>query len=141
MDYDNKQPFYLTYPMPDDMRWNDVDEKDADYLKRMYPSTVREIQKMIEDECDKLEYEGSVMFDEYPDTLTIRSIANKVYSSFNEDELKGAVSASQFIPGYGVSYPYPHRRGVNWLNDLVQILLINEMFKRRCRYRGCYGWW
>ena len=42
-------------------------ERDLEYFKQLYPSTVRYIQNEVDNECDKLEYDGSVMFDEYPD--------------------------------------------------------------------------
>ena len=28
----------------------------------------------------------------------------------------------------------------NWLSDLIQTLLVDEMFRRRCRRRNCQKW-
>ncbi|MDE5873164.1 MAG: hypothetical protein K2H07_04555, partial [Lachnospiraceae bacterium] len=36
-------------------------EADREYLMQMYPAKARLIMVMVEDECDKLEFEGSPM--------------------------------------------------------------------------------
>ena len=54
-------------------------ERDMEQLKRLYPQEVRTIQELVEEECDKMEYEGSMMFDEYPDRLMMRQICDRVY--------------------------------------------------------------
>lgn len=38
-----------------------------DYVKEMYPKAFAKIQSTIEEECDKMDYVGSPMYDEYPD--------------------------------------------------------------------------
>lgn len=128
----DKQPFYMTYPMIDYLNLNDRDEKDTDYLKRLYPKTMREIQKYVEDECDKMEYDGSVMFDEYPDKIMLRKIAKNIYEMVNYLEKENQVEANQF------GYRYYGRN--NWLNDIIEVLLLNEIYRRRCRYRNCRRW-
>ena len=35
--------------------------------------------------------------------------------------------------------PYPPRP-VNWFHDLIQVLLQDEMYHRRCRNRNCRRW-
>lgn len=42
-------------------------EKDLDRMRELYPNEVKKIQKYVDEECDRMEYEGSLMFDEYPD--------------------------------------------------------------------------
>lgn len=36
--------------------------------------------------------------------------------------------------------PQPRPRQVNWFGDLVQVLLQDEMYHRRCRRRNCRNW-
>lgn len=55
--------------------------RDLEKLKGMYPKEVRSIQEMVEDECDKMEYEGSLMFDEYPDRLMVNRIVKRIYDA------------------------------------------------------------
>lgn len=39
---------------------------------------IRKVQELVEEECDKMEYEGSLMFDEYPDRLMLRQICKRI---------------------------------------------------------------
>ena len=38
-----------------------------------------------------------------------------------------------------MNYRRPSRN--NWLEDMIAIMLVNEMHRRRCRYRNCRGWY
>lgn len=164
-----KMPFYMTYPMQnvflDEMEY----ERDMERMKRMYPQEVRAIQECVEDECDKMEYEGSMMFDEHPDRLTLRQICSRICQKVAEpvdfeaeqyedgsmemEELKMVRSgrpshgASGHSP-YGASGrpPYGSHQGARhrWdsgLQNLVEVMLYNEMYQRRCRHRRCRRWW
>ena len=55
-------------------------ERDREYLMQMYPARARMIMVLVEDECDRLEYEGSPMFAMFPDKETLRRIADKIYN-------------------------------------------------------------
>ncbi len=90
-------------------------EDDMLYLKRLYPKIGLEIAEFVEDACDKMEYEGSLMFDEYPDRLSIMKLVNDIYDKVKYHDEKS---------------PY--------LKCMVQILLCDEMHHRRSRYhRKC----
>ena len=68
---EEKLPYYMAYPMPllyDDERQN---QRDYEYMKSVYPGTAKRLIPYIEEECDRLEYTGSVMYDEYPDRLQL----------------------------------------------------------------------
>ncbi|MFA9464751.1 MAG: hypothetical protein ACERKN_10735 [Velocimicrobium sp.] len=54
-------------------------DRDVDYIKGIYPQTVRKLLKEIEVECDKLEYDGSVMFDQIPDTVSLGKLVDTIY--------------------------------------------------------------
>ena len=64
---ENKLPFYMTYPVP--MLYDDDRNarRDYDYMKSIYPDTAKRVLPHIEEECDRMEYDGSMMYDEYPD--------------------------------------------------------------------------
>ena len=40
---------------------------ESEYLKGMYPLSVKRCQCLVEEACDRLDYSGSPMYDEYPD--------------------------------------------------------------------------
>ena len=63
-------------------------EEDREYLMEMYPARAKLIMVMIEDACDRLEYEGSPMFAPYPDKETILGISRGIYKkvSYNDED-------------------------------------------------------
>lgn len=118
-------------------------ERDLENLKQLYPSVWRVLQGEIMEECDRLEYEGSCMFDEYPDRITIDRIIDRIYSRVRDNEQfrnydtsnstnANAVSANQVIYN-----PCPR---CNWAEDFVRIMFLNEMHNRRRRYRNRRRW-
>ncbi|OYP54836.1 hypothetical protein CG709_01605 [Lachnotalea glycerini] len=93
MDYRNYMPFgYGQIPFYSGFRYSldssqeMIMEKDKEYMKSLYPVKAKEIQALVEDECDKLEYEGSIMFDEYPDKIGLRKIGMDVYNKISKNE-------------------------------------------------------
>ncbi len=67
-------------------------EADLEKVKNCYPSQVATIRYMVEDTCDRLEYEGSPMFAELPDSETVHQLAREIYSNITDDD------DSQMIP-------------------------------------------
>lgn len=176
-----KMPFYMTYPMQNVFLEEAEYERDMERMKRMYPQEVRSIQEYVEEECDKLEYEGSMMFDEYPDRLMLRRICSNIYQkvtgpvdyeaeqyeSMEAEELRmvrpgrppqgppfgpppfgpppgpgGPGGRPPFGPPPGPPGPPPRPpRPDNGLQNLIEVLLYNEMYQRRCRHKRCRRWW
>ena len=56
-------------------------DEDYEYLKYMYPKITRDILTLIDEECDKMEYDGSLMFDETPDRLMLHQIMDRIYDA------------------------------------------------------------
>ena len=94
-------------------------EKDYDYMRRLMPDNFYKLFDLIEDICDRLEYNGSFLFDECPDKTTIQNLTDKIYSQIEDNDKK------TFIPD--ASNPF-------LLKNFIQSLLLNEIFLRRCRY-------
>jgi hypothetical protein len=132
-------------------------DQDMSYLKQLYPSVARQIQKEIDEECDKLEYDGSCMFDTYPDKVHLSMIVNRIYEkvkkleqdtqTLSAENLRmrrppykpdtcpyGQCPPSRVKPGYDL-YGHP-----NLLRTLCEILFYNELFNRRRRYRSRKRW-
>lgn len=108
-------------------------DRDIEYMKQLYPGTAKTIQSEINNECDQMEYDGSVMFDEYPDKVYLERIIDRIYEKMKDLDEEPQVEANSL-------YFYPTRQQNNYLHDLVSILLLNEMFNRRRRYRGKRRW-
>ena len=136
---DQRLPFYMVYPMQN-VYLTEMDyEKDKDRMKELYPKEARKIQQIVEEECDKMEYDGSLMFDEYPDRVMLKKLCDEIYD--RGDPMDAAeMETEETRRRRPEMYPPPsHRRRPGM--DLVQVLLFDEMFRRRCRHNRCRRWW
>ena len=84
---------------------------DREYMKRLCSKTGREFIPWIEDVCDAEEYDGSCMYDEYPDVLAIERMTQTVYDNAGQPEPK------------------------EWVKALIESMLYNEICYRRRRRR------
>jgi hypothetical protein len=112
MDY--RLPYYMAYPMPlmyDDER---IERRDFEYMKSMYPMAVKRLLPYVEEECERMSYEGSMIYDEYPDQLQIRLMCGRICQRIKaqDEELE-----------------------MQQLPELVHIMVCQELFRRRCTHR------
>ena len=129
-------------------------EKDCGYFRQLHPNTAQRIMGEIDDECDKLEYDGSAMFDEYPDRVRLGRIVDRIYEKLKDEIEEPIVYSESIKPDSGneeietLQYQRDGRRGNrrppvrsnNWLRDLIEILLYQELQNRRRRYRSRRRW-
>ena len=132
MDY--RLPYYMEYPMPlqyDDER---IEQRDFEYMKSMYPETAKRLLPYVEDECDRMAYEGSVVYDEYPDQLQMRMMCRRIYDRVKElDGIEPEEMQMEAQEHMGIR----RRRKEDWLGDMIQIMVYQELFRRRCDHRKC----
>ena len=71
-----KLPYYMAYPIQ-----TEYDERaertDLEYMKSLYPDLPKRILPYVEEECDRMEYTGSVIFDDYPVTHHVQQNLRK----------------------------------------------------------------
>ncbi len=123
--YDGNQPFfnyYQPYPFYPFLPWADEKTRDRRRFQELYPSLARQIQPLVEEACDRMEYEGSLMFDEYPDRLLLRRLSRRICDKLDKENYRDDLMMQEAA-------------GPEWLEDLVTVLLLNEMYQRRCRRR------
>ena len=110
---ENKLPFYMAYPVP--MLYDDDRNarRDYDYMKSIYPDAAKRVLPYIEEECDRREYDGSMMYDEYPDRLQLRLMCRRIYDKAEKEEND---------PG-------------TWLMDLIEVMTYQELCRRRAEHR------
>lgn len=142
-----KLPYYMAYPMP--LAYDDekVDRRDFEYMKSLYSDMPKTILPYVEEECDRLEYECSIMYDEYPDKLQLRLMSSRIYDNVREQEkvfygqeredifAKGEMDQQAIDLRRG--RPSEARRRQDWLRDLIEVMLYQELYKRRCDDRRC----
>lgn len=120
----------MYYPMNGNEMENQADVR---YMKEMYPNLAKRIQVLVDEECDKLEYEGSPMFDEYPDKVLIYQIVQRIVEQLIAEN---ALSMQQRNwDDEEDMEDRRDRRNVSF-DDIVQILLLHEMFRRRANRRN-----
>lgn len=85
--------------------------KDREYMKKICPKQGRWLLPFAEDVCDEEEYDGSCMYDEYPDALAIERMVHKACERAGNPEPE------------------------EWVNALMTSLVYNEMCYRRNRRR------
>jgi len=125
-------------------------DKDLEYMKQLYPRACQRILVEVEDECDKLEYDGSCMFDEYPDRVCLNRIIDNIsdrirnMDEFREDEEEMSTSPDLLETNEfdwrrrddrRDDRRHGHRRD-GFLRDLIGVILFNEMHNRRRRHRS-----
>lgn len=133
-------------------------DKDFIYIKSLYPSNIQRIQTEVEEECDKLEFDGSCMFDECPDRVQLNAIVDTIYnrtSDVENAELSKEEANNQRLDsgrnpwGFGdcngrrCPRPRPDFRPdgrPDFRRGLIESLLFNEILHRRRRRRSRKRW-
>lgn len=110
-------PFYMTYPMPLFYEEEDTVMRDLEYLQEMYPKEARRYQQKVSQLMDRFDYDGSVIYDEYPDRLAVYKMAQDMMAVVAKEEK----DAGKEIPVEKMPE----------ITEIVQILLCNEIYKRR----------
>ncbi len=81
--------------------------QDLEYLQELYPADVKRCQRRVAEVLDKADYEGSMIYDEYPDRYSMIALAASIYTVMkNEEENPPSES-------------------------MIQVLLFHEIYKRR----------
>lgn len=118
-------PFYMQGSQFSGMyynQWGISGDKDIDYIKEMYPATFTKIQELVDQEINRQEFVGSMLFDEYPDKMGVYRMVKNVFDKLKEDE-KNCNNEEDCIK-------FPDD---NWLKDIIMVLILNEMY--RCRQK------
>lgn len=186
--------------------WQDGQSlQDIEYFQAFYPESMKRLQTYVSAECDKIDYKGSPMYDEFPDRVMINRMCNSICHSIPDEmgrclmearpmpsmacdcdnteiqevEIYELLQGQQ--PGYGGAGrppqgprswgpppgrppqspppwgpppgrppqgpppwgpppgppPRPQPGKPNWMDDIVRILLLNELQRRRCRSGRC----
>mgnify|MGYP000618180816 CR=1 FL=1 len=89
-----------------------------------YSRTASDLQRLVEAECDRMDYRGSMMYDEFPDRLMMEHTCRNIARQYGrENGGKDEKTAEEE------------------LLDLIGVLFYNEMFRRRSRRKHYYNLW
>ena len=87
---------------------------EMEYFQSIYPQNLKILQRYVEEECDRMEFDGSMMYDEYPDRLGLRLMCRRIYDRAKDQEEN---------PG-------------EWLRDLIEVMSYQELLRRRSEHRN-----
>ena len=131
----DKMPFYMTYPMQNTLFEETEYEKDCRRMQELYPRDARQIQSLVDRECDRMEYDGSMMFDEYPDKFMMEHLCRKIEQEVLKEEEGNTSVLIIEETCQGEQGSCGNRREEEGLRDLIGVILFNEMFRRGSRHR------
>lgn len=116
-------PFYMTYPLPMFQQKENTVLRDLEYLQQMYPKDAKRYQKIISGILDKLDYEGSMIYDEYPDRIQLYKLYTDILERIKKEEKeeKDLTDAPQVDA----------EEKWAWIGDLIQVIMYYEIYKRR----------
>lgn len=138
------RPFYMQAMMPGNEKSL---LQDLEYLKRMYPEVVHGYMDQVSRTLDKLDYEGSMIYDEYPDYYQLKRLSKTVVEIIRRKEMEGMStpdgdvmheqSTERIAPEELLESGSSEDKWV-WVEYLVRILVSMEVFKRRNRKSRYY---
>lgn len=121
MEHSKFFPFYKMYADSGFLEEEWQQEREYSLMKSYYPETARRLQDMVEEECQLLDYEGSRIYDEYPDRMMMRRMCEEICG-----RLEDGMAAREDLSG--------------GLGELVRVLLYQDIARRRCRRRRYRGY-
>lgn len=123
-------PFYMAYPLPMYYQEEDTVTRDLEYLQQMYPSEAKRYQKMIAETLNQLDYEGSCIYDEYPDRWQLYRITQMIMDKIKrtDDMQSGDSNDAESVQQEGNNTV---ERQWDRIEEFVQVLLYYEIYKKR----------
>ena len=112
MYYDRFFPFYVAYANPALYDGERIQEQEFALMKSYYPEAAGRIQEKVEEECQLLDYEGSRLYDEYPDKFMLHQLCRQIRTQV-EGETAGKIRAIS-VPGV-FSAPSQKELSINFL--------------------------
>lgn len=119
-------PFYMAYPLPLYYQEEDTVTRDLEYLQQMYPLEAKKYQKIIADTLDRLDYEGSMIYDEYPDRWQIYRLTQLIVDKIKKMESEAESQEIQETDGNE-----PAQKDWDRITEFVQVLLCYEIYRKR----------
>lgn len=152
MDFQRQFPFYTAYPQYPN--WNQISEdrvlEDLEYLQQMYPSYAKRYQVIINDMLNRMDYDGSVIYDQYPDRWQLDRIVRTVLDTIRLEEnrqpqmqMPGILPKNMEQDNIRRPEQMPQSQAEQnisdaWLRELVTVLLYYEILKRRRKRQNFY---
>lgn len=137
MDYQRAFPFYSGFPRYQD--WNQMNEdqmmEDLEYLQQMYPMYAKRYQVKIFDLLNRVDFDGSMIYDQYPDKWQLEQLVNTIMQLIETEEMNREDMEILQEPMMSME-DWQTRKP--WIRELVTVLLYYEILKRRKKRKSYY---
>ncbi len=110
-------PYFMTYPGYPKKEYEAALLQDMEYLQQMYPGTLKKYMSRVAEILDRVDYEGSMIYDEYPDRYSISNLADSIVRTMKQEAKNSGET-------------YDEQQWDN-MENLIQVLLCDEIYKRR----------
>ena len=118
------EPFFAAQPLWGRSMEEQQEARERQRMQSYYSRTASDLQRLVEAECDRMDYRGSMMYDELPDRLKMEHTCRNIARQYGrENGGKDEKTAEEE------------------LLDLIGVLFYNEMFRRRSRRKHYYNLW
>ncbi len=117
-------PYAMPGYMPLYMAQENDLEDDLEYLQEIFPEMSRRYAAKIASVVDRLDYKGSMIYDEYPDRLRLQRLSREILETI-EKEAAGEQQQDGASTENGMPVDLECRE------ELIYVLLCYEIAKRR----------
>lgn len=85
--------------------------RDYEYFSGFYPAGLRELRARVRAACDRLDYQGSLIYDEFPDRTAIERICREIAQSITGEKTEtGNGAGAEKETQNGNILPFPENR-------------------------------
>ena len=129
--------FYPLYAnIPAFAGWNQISEQqimeDLSYLQQMYPAYVKKLQIIMNDMLNTMDYEVSVIYDQYPDKIQLEYFVSSILAAVKKEN--DGNSSNDNIEADNTQVLGSDER----LRELITVLFYDELLKRRHKQQKYY---
>ncbi|MBQ6995050.1 MAG: hypothetical protein IJN64_11275 [Lachnospiraceae bacterium] len=125
MDYYRPFPNYPGYQP--NRNWDQISEdrvlEDLEYLQQMYPTYAKRYQVRVRDILNRMDYDGSMIYDQYPDKWQLDRLVQSIITILKNEER--GMNSQQLDEMEDPKWM--------WIQELVTVLLYYEILTRRQR--------
>ena len=109
----------MAYPLPLYYQQEDSVTRDLEYLQQMYPTEAKKYQKIIAETLDRIDYEGSMIYDESPDRWQIYRLTQIIVDKIRKTQEERPEERES--------------KDADWdrVTEFVQVLLSYEIYRKR----------
>ena len=121
---------------PDFLREEEICLKDFDNIKRLYPTWTKWLSVYVDEYIDRYEYEGSPIYNEYPDEVTVYAMAEDIYYMM-ADNMESAIRNTEESLDNGDAFASDRGRNAEddgYIFDIIRIMVCNTIYLRRRRH-------